>query len=68
MKKAIKRLVAAGLIATALSGCTYSSIALTPDNRLIVARNTFAGFDRNIYICDVTDTGVTDCIKSEEKP
>ncbi len=70
MKKAIKGLVAAVLLAATVAGCSYGAVALTPSNKLIVMRNDgfLMGALRAVYTCDVTDSGLTNCVKSEEKP
>ncbi|MCP4674626.1 MAG: hypothetical protein GY854_03755 [Deltaproteobacteria bacterium] len=70
MKKVIKGLFAAALLAATVASCSYGAIALTPSNKLVVMRNDafLFGALRSVYVCDVTGTGLTNCVKSEEKP
>lgn len=50
------------LAATMLSGCSYAGLT-TVGNKVVVARNDgfLFGALRKVYVCKVTDTGLTDC-------
>jgi hypothetical protein len=51
-------LVAAGI----LSGCGYAGVAASGD-KVVIARNDgfLFGALRKVYVCKITDAGVTDC-------
>jgi hypothetical protein len=42
------------------TGCIYSSVAIHGD-KAIIAKATFGGLERNLYVCDVTPEGITNC-------
>lgn len=51
-------LVAAGI----LSGCGYAGVAASGD-KVVIARNDgfLFGALRKVYVCKITDAGVTEC-------
>jgi len=61
MKKAIFALI---LVATAsgLGGCAYAGVGAVGD-KAVVARNDgfLFGILRKVFVCKVTDTGLTSC-------
>jgi len=63
MKKAL--LVLAG-VAT-LGGCAYTSPGVVAGDRIVLPKNDYFlfGVFREVYVCKVTDGGVTDCRASE---
>ncbi len=66
MKKLFGAAIAAGLLATSF-GCAYGGVATTADGKVVIARNDgfLFGVMRAVYVCKVTDTGVTSCAASE---
>jgi hypothetical protein len=66
MKNAIATLLAAGFIAGALPGCSYGMIAPVGD-RVVIARqdNLLFGALRKVFVCKVTDAGLTSCSVAE---
>ncbi len=52
--------------ATMLGGCGYAGVA-TAGDKVIVTRNDLLLFGamRRVYVCDVTDEGLTDCERDE---
>ena len=63
MKRAL--LILAG-IAT-LGGCSYTSPVSIPGDRVVLPKNnTFLyGVFREVYVCKVTDSGLTNCQTSQ---
>ena len=46
------------------SGCSYGGVATVDDNRVVIVRN--GGISgRKVYVCDVTETGVSNCSRDE---
>lgn len=66
MKKLIGLALLAGIAATTLGGCAYAGVAATGD-KVVVARNDafLFGILRKVYVCKVTDAGVTGCSTAE---
>jgi hypothetical protein len=64
--KMVKMLAAAAVLAGTLSGCAYSGVAASGD-KVIVARNDafLFGLLRKVYVCKVTETGLTQCSSGE---
>ena len=60
--KGIASLLAAAVLAGALSGCAYSGVAASAD-KAVVARNDgfLFGILRKVYVCKVTDGGLSSC-------
>ena len=49
------------------SGCSYAGVALSADGkRAVIAKNThlFGGLFRQVYVCKVTNGGLTECHSS----
>ena len=69
LKKIGAGILAVGLLAAVLSGCSYGGIAMHGDNAVILRNDGFLfGALRKVYICQVTPAGLTNCTASEEKP
>lgn len=68
MTKGISMILAAAAIAGALSGCAYAGVGVASD-KAIVARNDgfLFGILRKVYVCKVTDSGLTSC-QSNDSP
>ena len=58
------------LCATAVAGCTYGGLAVSPDGKtLYVARNGLFNLGRRIYQCSLNNFGETaECRALEEVP
>ena len=67
MRKTIKRILAAAMIAGIMSGCGYAGVAAAGD-AAIVARNDWIlfGLLRKVYVCRITPTGLTQCSNAED--
>jgi len=63
MKKAL--LVLAG--AAMLAGCAYTTPAVVQNGgRVVLPKNShFFGVGRAVYVCKVTDNGLTNCLAAE---
>jgi hypothetical protein len=62
MNKILLSLIAAGLFGVAVFGCSYGGIGASGD-KAVVARNDgfLFGALRSVYVCKVTDAGLTSC-------
>lgn len=57
------------VLAATLSGCaSYAGVAMVGPDRVLVTRNDglLFGLMRKIYICKVTEAGLTDCVETRE--
>ena len=67
-----KLMTAAAVVITAgaiFMGCSYAGVAITSDGKAIVPRNDdfLYGMLRAVYVCKVTDDGLTDCKAGEQE-
>ena len=55
-----------GGLASAI-GCGYSGVAMPSPDKVVVTRNDWIlfGLLRKVYVCKVTDTGLTACSDAE---
>jgi hypothetical protein len=63
----MKKMMAVALLAcAAASGCAYGGLAASGE-RVVIARNDgfLFGVLRKVYVCKITDGGVTSCATSE---
>ena len=53
--------------AAVLSSCSYAGVSATPDGKAIVAQNNglLFGMLNKIFVCQVTDAGLTNCATGE---
>jgi hypothetical protein len=66
MKKVMAVLLAAGMFAGALPGCSYGMIATTGDKVVITRNDAFLfGALRKVFVCKITDNGAASCAESE---
>jgi hypothetical protein len=67
MKKIAGSLVAVSMIAATLSGCAYGGVGGVGADKVVIARNDafLFGILRKVFVCKVTDGGVTACQSSE---
>jgi hypothetical protein len=63
MKKALLVLVGAAM----LGGCAYTQPAVVQNGgKVVLPKNTgFFGLGRAVYVCKVTDGGLTECADAE---
>jgi len=62
----IKMAVAALVVAASAAGCSYAGVAAAGDKVVIAKNNAFLfGVFNRVFVCKLTDAGVTDCQKSE---
>jgi len=63
MKKSIAFAIAGVAMVSALNGCSYGAVAHLGGERVILARNDniLFGLLRKVYVCRVTDAGVSAC-------
>jgi hypothetical protein len=66
MKKGIAFVLASAALAGALSGCAYGGVGAAGE-KAVVARNDgfLFGILRKVYVCKVTDGGLSHCQDSE---
>jgi hypothetical protein len=57
----IKYVMAAVLGASMLTGCSYSGAAMVGTDRVVITKDGLAGLIRAVYVCKVTEGGLTDC-------
>ena len=69
MKKLLAAVAVVMTTGALFAGCAYAGAATTSDGKVIVPRNdTFLyGLLRAVYVCKVTDDGVTDCKAGEQE-
>jgi hypothetical protein len=63
----VKKMMAVALLACATaSGCAYGGVAASGD-KVVIARNDLLlfGLLRKVYVCKVSEGGVTSCAASE---
>jgi len=70
VKKLIVALSALAILGSIAPACNYGGMAVAADGRVLVARNDgfLFGMLRSIYICDVGESGLTNCVASSESP
>ena len=66
MKKTLGLVLLAAIAATTLGACSYGGVAASGD-KVVVARNDgfLFGLLRKVYVCKITDAGVTNCQNSD---
>jgi hypothetical protein len=66
MKKALGMLMAMGMLASSLGGCSYGAIAVAGDKVVVLRQDSFLlGALRKAFVCRVSDTGLTSCAANE---
>ena len=66
MTKIFSTLLVAATVAGSLSGCAYSGVAVSGDKAVVARNDAFLmGLLRKVYVCKVTDTGLSSCQESE---
>jgi hypothetical protein len=66
--KRLMAVAAAMALSGALTGCAYGGVAAVGDKVVIAKNDGFLfGLLRGVYVCKVTDAGVTDC-RSADAP
>lgn len=70
MKKITRSVILVGALAmtaATLGGCAYGGVASVGGDRVVIPRNDglLFGLLRKVYVCKVTDSGLTDCIEGE---
>jgi hypothetical protein len=68
MKRILGLVVLSGVLAGFATGCSYGGVSASGD-KAVVARNDgfLFGILRKVYVCKITDAGVTSC-QSNESP
>ena len=66
MKKLLLLLAAVGILASSATGCAYAGAGAHGD-KVVVARNDafLFGILRTVFVCKVTDAGLSSCNSSE---
>ena len=64
MKK-IQALVVGGLVAAALAACMYTGVAASGDKVIIARTGLIYGLMRTMYVCQLADSGLTNCQATE---
>lgn len=68
MKKILGFVLLAGIAASTLGGCAYAGVAASGDKAVIARNDGFLfGILRKVYVCKISDSGVTAC-QSNEAP
>ena len=66
MSTKLKAFVAAALFALTASGCAYVHTATVGEKAIVAKNNMFMfGMLNAIYVCDVTDNGLSNCVEGE---
>jgi len=66
MKKLVAKLVVLGALVGSLSACAYGAVAAAGDKVVITRNDQFLGGAlRKVFVCKVTDSGVTNCGNAE---
>lgn len=66
MKKGLASILAAAVIASALTGCAYGGVGVAGDKAVIARNDAFLfGILRKVFVCKVTDGGLSSCQESE---
>ncbi|RME21230.1 MAG: hypothetical protein D6806_15030 [Deltaproteobacteria bacterium] len=67
MKKTVKRLMGLLLLGvTLLAACSYGGVAVVGDKAVVTRNDAFLfGALRKVYVCKVTDEGLTNCQNAE---
>ena len=68
----MKKLVLLGCLVATLGGfvggCSYGGVAVAGDKAVVTRNNMFLfGVFRKVYVCKVTDSGLTSC-QDQESP
>jgi hypothetical protein len=68
MKKVVGLVLSAAVLC-GVAGCSYAGVAGVGADKVVIARNDgfLFGILRKVYVCRVTDAGVTAC-QSDEAP
>ncbi len=62
MVKGFSFVLAATVLASALSGCAYGGIGVTGDKAVVARNDSFLfGILRKTFVCKVTDGGLSNC-------
>ncbi|MCL2823835.1 MAG: hypothetical protein FWD57_07580 [Polyangiaceae bacterium] len=56
-----------GLVASLFVGCSYGGVAFANQDKVYVTKNVMFWSDK-VYICKVTESGLTDCQESPDNP
>jgi hypothetical protein len=68
MVKGFSFVLAATILAGALSGCAYSGVAVSGDKAVIARNDAFLyGILRKTFVCKITDGGLSNC-QSADSP
>ncbi len=66
MKKALALVLGSLMLASSLTACAYGGLAATGDKAVIARNDAFLfGALRKVFVCKVTDAGVTNCGSAE---
>ncbi len=66
MKKTICLFLAAAALAGAAQGCAYGGVGVSGDKAVIARNDSFLfGALRKVFVCKVTEAGVTACGSAE---
>jgi hypothetical protein len=66
MKKILLTVVAAGILGSSLGGCAYAGVGASGDKAVIARNDGFLfGILRKVYVCKISDAGVTSCQDGE---
>ncbi len=66
MKKIVGMLMALGVMASAMGGCSYGAIAVAGDKVVVLRQDAFLfGALRKAFVCKVGDSGLTGCAANE---
>jgi hypothetical protein len=66
MKKSMAKIMAGAALLATLAGCAYTAPGVSGDKAVIVRNDSFLfGALRSIYVCKITDGGLTACAEGE---
>lgn len=67
MKKVAGTLMALGVFASALAGCSYGEMAAVGTDKVVIMRQDLFLFGalRKAFVCKISDGGLTSCTANE---
>jgi hypothetical protein len=66
MKKTLASMLILGTLASSLGGCAYGGVGVAGDKAVVARNDSFLfGILRKVFVCKVTEGGLTNCNASE---
>lgn len=66
MKKLVALVLAVGALGASTAGCAYGGVGVAGDKAVVARNDAFLfGILRKVFVCKVTDAGLTSCNSSD---